>query len=281
MRTSSTSFAFVALLLGLASLGLACAAPSEREGDGADLTETDESALLGRSTREICDAVPANVGANASREEASDAFACANRLYWSTRYTPGGVHSKFYLHRAICTSNPASHYAMHEKQALFYCSLSLHFRMCNTQGLYALKDVPDSEPRRERERAIFHECLQVSGELPWFRSGLKMDGASDAAVTDVVERLYDAYKVRAGVRVAPASVNPERAEHALLERLVRVSYYGVTVPIELLETAFSQVFFALDPWERESQIALISMYRRHLMNVDGRNLLDATDLMPE
>ncbi len=280
--------------LGFASLAFApiltmylvgCAAPAaDASEDGP--SETEESALLGRSTREICDGVDPRWGdrwelsdsTGRKQDHVTDAFACANRQFWATRYTPAGVHSKFYVHRAICTQNPASHYAMHEKQALFYCSLSLHLRMCNTQGLYALKDIPDGEPRRAREREIFHECLVMSGELPFFRSGLKMHGASDATVMETVERLYNAYKVRPGVRVAPASVNPERAERALLERLVRVSYYGITVPIELLENAFSQVFFALDPWERESQIELIARYRSRLLDVNGRNLLDTRDL---
>ena len=48
----------------------------------------------------------------------------------------------------------------------------------------------------------------------------------DAKVVEVVERLYDEYKVEPGVRVAPAVVNAERREHQLLEKLVRSSYYG-------------------------------------------------------
>jgi hypothetical protein len=275
---ASSSFVGAVAVFATASCGSA--------GGEEDAAQGDESALVGRTTAEICGAVEPKWGARwdgadatgAKQTHATDAFACANRLYWATRFNRVGVHQKFYLHKAICESNPASHFAMQDDQREFYCSLSLHFRMCNTQGLYALKSIPDGEARRARERAVFSVCLRESGELAHFRTALRMNGAPDAVVTDTVERLYDQYKVRPGVRIAPASVNPDRARHALLEGIVRAGFYGITVPIELLESGFADAFLTLDEAEHQSQLKLISEYRKALTNAGGRNLLDVSDL---
>src|SRR5687767_240668 len=101
----SFSFSSLAFLASFALFGCAVEPSADEPSD------TDESALLGRSTRQICDAVDGRWGSSGSSgenlENATDAFACANRQFWSTRYTPAGVHQKFYVHRAICTMNPA------------------------------------------------------------------------------------------------------------------------------------------------------------------------------
>jgi cysteine-rich repeat protein len=268
-----------ALFAGCAPAELA---PIDEQDELAECEGKCDGALVGRTTAEFCDAVDARWGDDWELEDTggtkqshvTDAMACANRRFWLTRYRPFAVHHKFYLHRQICESNPASHYAMEEDQRRFYCSISLHLRMCNTQGLYALRDIPDSLPRREREDEIFSACLELSGELEHFRTALRMDGRSDEDVASVVSALYHEYKVEPGVRVAPAIVNPDRASRSLFERLTRISYYGLTVPLELLESSFSNTFLSLDPSERESQIELILYYRASLENWHGQDLLD-------
>lgn len=279
--------------MALVSLALfAGCAPAELDliEEERELVECEgkcDGLVWGRTTAEFCDAVDPRWGETWELEDTdgtkqthvTDAMACANRRFWLSRYRPVGVHHKFYLHRQICESNPASHYAMEADQRRFYCSISLHLRMCNTQGLYALRDIPDSLPRRERENEIFSACLELSGELEYFRTALRMDGYSDDEVASVVEALYDEYKVEPGVRVAPAIVNPDRASRSVFERLARISYYGLTVPLELIESSFSNMFLSLDPSERESQIELILYYRANLENWHGQNLLDV-DGMP-
>jgi hypothetical protein len=281
MNVKSFFVGMGAVAVSLLGLG-GCAADSSPPDD----VEQNEDALVGRSTAEICGAVETRWGdgwetADATGEKrvsVTNAVSCANRSYWLTRYRPAAVHAKFYLHRGICLANPASHFAMREEQAQFYCAFSLHLRMCNTQGLYALKAIPDSATRRARENAIFAECLALSGELDELREGLRLRGKTDAEVSTIVRRLYDEYKVVPGVRVAPAIVNPDRARHALLERVLRTSFYGVTVPIEVLEGAFSDLFLLQEGAEHESQLELISYYRSHLTSAGGKNLLDTTDL---
>jgi cysteine-rich repeat protein len=265
------------VLLILALLAACATEVTEVDPEAAACEGKCDDLLGRRTTAEICGAVDPRWGdewelADTTGEKqthATDAMACANRLFWSTRLTPVGVHNRFYLHKWICTTNPASHYAMNDKQREFYCSLSLHLRMCNTQGLYAIARVPDSLPRRERERQIFSLCLQLSGELEHFQTALQMDGDASGAV----ERLYDDYKVQPGLRVAPAVVNPDRAAKLLFERLARISFYGLTVPLELLESSFSNTFLSLDPREHESQIQLILFYRSELTK---RGLLDVS-----
>ena len=265
---------------------MASCATSDESEDAIACEDGKCDAAGPRTTAQTCDAVEKRWGdrwelTDATGEKqthATDAMACANRLFWSTRLTPIGVHNRFYLHKWICTSNPASHYAMNDKQRQFYCSISLHFRMCNTQGLYAIKDVPDSLPRRERENQIFAACLALSGELPYFRTALKMNAASDADVRAAAARLYDDYKVQPGLRVAPPVVNPDREDSLLFERLARISFYGLTVPLELLESSFANLFLSLDPSEHESQIELILFYRSQLQNWNGKNLLDVVGL---
>jgi len=270
--------------LALLAMIVACATTSSEEDPAACDGKCD--GVFGPTTAQICAAVDKSWGESweladtTGKKEASatNAMACANRLFWSTSLTPLGVHQRFNLHKWICTSNPASHYAMNDDQREFYCSISLHFRMCNTQGLYAIKDVPDSLPRREREREIFSACLSLSGELPYFRTALKMENASDADVRRATEHLYDDYKVQPGLRVPPPIVNPDRAALLLFERLARIAYYGLTVPLELLESSFSNLFLALDPRDHESQIRLILYYRSQLQSWNGANLLDVTSM---
>jgi cysteine-rich repeat protein len=271
-------------LVVFVSLLAACATDSsEVDADPVACEGKCDDAFGRRTTAEICGAVDPRWGDDWSlpdttgdkQANATDAMACANRLFWASRYRPFAVHHKFYLHKWICETNPASHYAMNDEQREFYCSLSLHFRMCNTQGLYAIANVPDSLPRRERENAIFSKCLTMSGELPYFRDALQMDGASDTATHGAVARLYDDYKVQPGLRVAPPVVNPDRAAVLLFERLARISFYGLTVPLELLESTFSNLFLTLDPLEHESQIRLILYFRSELVTA---NLLDVSGM---
>lgn len=274
--------------ISIALLLTACATEAEPESEDADGAACEgkcDDVFGRRTTAEICDAVDPRWGdtweqpGDADKQlHATDAMACANRLYWSTRYRPVAVHNKFYLHKWICTTNPASHYAMNDEQRELYCSLSLHFRMCNTQGLYAIANIPDSPARKARENAIFDACLSLSGELPYFRTALQMEGASDAVAHATAARLYDDYKVQPGLRVAPPSVNPDRAALLLFERLARISFYGLTVPLELIESTFSNLFLTLDPREHESQIQLILFYRSSLQRWNGVNLLDVADL---
>lgn len=265
---------------------LGCAPQEPAEAPVDESCEGKCDWVPGRTTAEFCGAVEPRWGdrwelpdtSGEKQVHATDAMACANRLFWSTRYHPIAVHNKFYLHKRICTANPASHYAMNDAQREFYCSISLHFRMCNTQGLYAIKNVPDSLPRRARENAIFGACLQLTGELDHFRSALQMDGATDEEVAAAMGGLYDAYKVTPGLRVPPAVVNPDRAARSLFERLRRISYYGLTVPLELLETSFSNLFLSIDPNTHESQIERILFYRKQLSSWQGKDLLDVSDL---
>lgn len=285
-RVLGTNSLYLAILLA------ASCAPIEHDDldpgpeQGACEGKCDGLPVWGRTTAEICGAVEPRWGdrwelddtTGNKQAHVTDAMACANRRYWSTRFNKVAVHHKFYLHKWICEQNPASHYAMVDDQRAFYCSISLHLRMCNTQGLYTIKNVPDSLPRRDRENEIFSACLQLSGELDHFRTALQLEGLSDDEVAAVVERLYDDYKVQPGLRVAPSVVNPDREAHELFERLARISYYGLTVPMELLESSFSLLFLSLNPFEHESQIQLILFYRRTLKNWGGVDLLDIDDL---
>ena len=73
-------------------------------------------------------------------------------------------------------------------------------------------------------------------------------------------------------------VNPDREAKLLFERLARISFYGLTVPLELIESTFSNLFLTLDPREHESQIQLILFYRSSLQRWNGVDLLDVSTM---
>lgn len=238
----------------------------------------------------ICDQVNARWGeswetqpTSASEQEqklrdVSTAIACANVLYWNDRLDDFATGRKYLLHREICRDNPASHLAMSENQRDFYCNFSLHFRMCSTQGLYALKEIPDSVPRRVRDAEIFNACIGLSNELPYLKRALHLESLSDEQATAIIGKLYRDYKVKLGVRVPPASRNPVRWFLRPIEILVRTLFYAAAVPLEMVESFFSSTWHSTSPDEVESEAGEILRYRESLHDYDGKDLLDVSAL---
>lgn len=212
-----------------------------------------------------------------TREEIITAIGCATQLFWQTNFDEEAAQRKYLLHRAICLDNPASHFAMRAGQRDFYCNLSLHFRMCNTQGLYALRPIIDSPARRERENEIFAACLSLSNEIEYFAQALHSASLEEAAVN--MQAYYNQYKVELGVRVAPISVNPVRRAFWPLEKVVRTLFYSVAIPIEQLESLFSNKWHRLTPAERMSELKEIVRFNKALKNWNGKDLLDVSDLL--
>lgn len=198
----------------------------------------------------------------------------ANLSYWQQFYSDDAAEQKFHLHRKICLENPQSKLAMNPEQRSFYCSISLHFRMCNTLGLYRLGTKPDSPERRNRENKIFAACLELSGEKDLILDAFKIGDIGYESATSLILEIYDEYKVKPGVHIPPADQNAIRRFFKPLERLLVGLFYGTVVPIEIAENILAKVFHRGDTDALEAgQVEEVLRYYHALRDYNGEDLL--------